>query len=200
MSLPRRLRLHHRVGQSGAVSILSAAIVRRRRQLRTDRDTAVHPDRRNHEWRRHYPAHRRHGDGVCRFAEGRAGLRQHPRQHVHLLHPRFGDRAGRDHGADHGPGNGEEGLRQDLCSGPDRLWRHARADHSAIRDVRGLQRAGAGLGQRHADRRHRARRDPHGDVLPRHCADGLRLQLSRAPNIRRRGSAWRRSCAPVRHC
>ena len=49
---------------------------------------SLHPDRRDHEWRRHYPAHRRHGDGLCRLAEGRAGLRQHPRQHVHLLHPR----------------------------------------------------------------------------------------------------------------
>ena len=177
LSLPCRPRLHRRVRQSRPVPILSAATVRRCRQLWPDRHSALHPDRRDHEWRRHYPAHRRYGHGLCRLAERWPRLRQHPRQHVHLLHSRLGDRAGCDHGADHGPRNGEEGLRQDVCGGTDRLWRHARADHSAIGDVRGLQRARAGFRQRHADRRHRAGRDPHRDVLRRHRPDGLRLQL-----------------------
>ncbi|MDH6173169.1 hypothetical protein ABIF44_000832 [Bradyrhizobium japonicum] len=176
--MPRRPRLHRSVRQSGAVPVLSAPAVRRRRQLRPDRHPALHPDRRDHERRRHHAAHCRHGDGLRRLAQGRARLRQHSRQHVHLLDPGIRHRAGRDHGADHGPGDGEEGLRQDLRRGIDRLWRHARPDHSAIGDVRGLQRAGAGLGQRHADRRHRAGRHPHGDVLPRHRADGICLQLS----------------------
>ena len=109
--------------------------------------------------------------------QGRAGLREHPGQHVRGLHPGFGHGAGRDHVADHGARDGEAGLRQGLRRRLDRLWRHARPDHPAVGHVRGLQHAGAGVRQRHADRRHPARHPSHAAVLRRHRAAGLRLQL-----------------------
>ncbi len=61
----------------------------------------------------------------------------------------------------------KQGYDKTFAAGLDRLRRHARAHHPAVRDVRGLQRAGPGGRGRHADRRHPARHPADPAVLHR---------------------------------
>ncbi len=149
--LPCRHRLHLGLGQSAAVPVLSAADVRRGRQLRPHR----HPlfiligEIMNGGG---ITRHRRPRHGLIGSVRGGPRLCEHPRQHVRLLHPRSATAQVAIMAQIMVP---EMESRATTRPSPpaSRPMAACWADHPALGDVRRLFGAGAGLGVGHAHRR-----------------------------------------------